>query len=343
MNNESNLNKFTCRICGKSYNIGDKLQIHSHLWEDHQLTYYQYYEYCKTSTISKCSTCGSHLIRMTPWNSNLVQLCSKCNDVPSRKTEVIISINEWFDYLTESHFGRLWLVDPMYRSWVINYDLKNYLDPFIKSLITKKVDKLNLFSIKIDEGVPKLFTNENKSFINIIDSDYSMDKSEMLISEDGSNHYEFKIGDSIFRIYLPEDDLTNSSHYNSYNIMNPESTSTLKKLKLSSDSIIKFYKKSDGYYSILYLEKDGQSIRSHELTDYEFRYIKMFILSNKSLMKLLRSVMIALVKGSSHVYDKVFFLNKFTYDDSPSAGPVLHLDWRSDSSNKLSGVKVSII
>lgn len=320
----NNATKVSCKLCNKSFNIGSKSEIENHMIIDHQLDYYRYYEYSKVSERSYCTNCGAPLVKMTPWSSNLVHLCSKCSDAQSRRSEVIISINEWFEYLTNSHFGRIWILNDQYRDWIVDFDLKNKVDPFIKTFIQKKIDKLNLFDLSFEEGSPKVLSPSNRSSILITESRFNIQKSELALIE--GRYYEFTTGKSQFRLYLPEVDQSNLSHYKSYDVMNLSGTSQVKKLRVNQVGVLKLYEFVTGIYSIFRLEKDGVQVMATELSDYELSYVKMFIFSNKHLMRFLKLTLISLVKSSSIAYDRVFFLNRFNYDEA-SSNPVLLLGW----------------
>lgn len=318
--------EFICKICGASLLYSSL--VPDHLRKKHLINYSRYYEYCTLENNKhECPECRKRLYKLNPW-SNYVLPCYDCNDQKLYYKKLFEIINGWQNYLVNGKYSSLWISSEDYRDRYLNFsfsDLDKIIDR-IKSRDKFKIDPINLFDVEILSGHSTEISERNISRISLIKSRYHFEKKDFKFIK-SINGYEFMVGKNKYSIILPEQCDYNNKTYYRYSIFNSDTSRLIKRLKVSSNTCIKFYNTIlSNCKSILMLRKNGNPINSMLVSDDVFEYIKFYILRNKHLMTNIFNIYNELIKSPRDIQDNIFLLNNI-YLNKDGKGSLV-LNWK---------------
>ena len=341
-----------CKICGyqlEEENLEESLE--QHIKEKHFLEYQDYYEILMLGEPSeRCWKCGNPRYTISPWLDYFHLPCSCCIDVDNKYNleELSKSIREKLhefqnNILRNRYLEYILSVTQEERHWIIpksfNTGTENLMT--LKKLRKTRIDRNNqIFRVTNILGTSREISSRNLKNLDMEVLDLKVTR------EDGG---EFTIGDSGYKIYLPEVIPFDGRHHSRSSILNPAAKRSSKRLKIgNSGDCIKFWStQNPTVKSILSLkDSSGKNINLRDLEEETQWIIKFGILKTKEILGRVFEIYNEIFKYLLWIEDPVFLLNSFEIPNpNLELGMILSWSWEDQDYENKGGeiIKLSIV
>lgn len=332
----------TCKICGAKF--PDIPGLEKHLFEDHCLSWQAYSEILLQTKRPEDEFCH----RCKTWRQPLtltipdppISPCWSCLSDRKRVVQeaigsVISGIREVYSDILGDRYLQLFLVDDIY----FHNTLPHSYGTFKKVLSSLKLPGRNdIWFVDWLPGYPRVVSEDNLSGTRIVNLSelYRIESEPSRIEVNGK-----------YQILLPDLVPYDQPHHSRYNIMNPSSERSTKRLKMhDSKDCIKFQPISpDGWVSIFKLTnpKTGTDVDPGKIPFRDYIVLKLCIMRNKNFMRRVYDIIHTIIPEVTEFRDRVFLRSRVKVN--PGKRMSLDFSWLPHDLTPITpdGIKLSIL